>query len=66
MNNTKKCDNSRQLHIEGYLQKDRVELEEYVGAPSISLTAEKQQNAENKYTNELFERIIDRSAHQAI
>jgi RNA-directed DNA polymerase len=38
-----------------------VELEEYVGAPSISLTVEKQQNAENKYTNELFERIIDRN-----
>ena len=61
MKNTKKCDNSRQLHNEGYLQKDRVELEEYVGAPSISLTLEKQQNAENKYTNGLFERIIDRN-----
>jgi RNA-directed DNA polymerase len=61
LNNTKKCDNSRQLHIEGYLQKDRVELEEYVGAPSISLTIEKQQDAENKYTNGLFERIIDRN-----
>lgn len=61
MNNTKKCDNSRQLHIEGYLQKDRVELEEYVGAPSISLTVEKQQDAENKYNNGLFERIIDRN-----
>ena len=61
MNNTKKCDNSRQLHNEGYLQKDRVELEEYVGAPSISLTIEKQQDAENKYTNGLFERIIDRN-----
>ena len=61
MKNTKKCDNSRQLHNEGYLQKDRVELEEYVGAPSISLTIEKQQNAENKYTNGLFERIIDRN-----
>ena len=59
MNNTKKCDNSRQLYIEGYLQKDRVELEEYVGAPSILLTIEKQQDAENKYTNSLFERIID-------
>ncbi|URZ07291.1 hypothetical protein [Clostridium felsineum] len=57
MNNTKKCDNSRQLHIEGYLQKDRVELEGYVGAPSISLTSEKEQNAENKYNNELLERI---------
>ena len=61
MNNTKKCDNSRQLLNEGYLQKDRVELEEYVGAPSISLTIEKQQDAENKYTNGLFERIIDRN-----
>lgn len=61
MNNTKKCDNSRQLHNEGYLQKDRVELEECVGAPSISLTLERQQNAENKYTNGLFERIIDRN-----
>ena len=61
MNNTKKCDNSRQLYNEGYLQKDRVELEEYVGAPSISLTLEKQQNVENKCTNGLFERIIDRN-----
>lgn len=61
MNNTKKCDNSRQLHNEGYLQKDRVELKEYVGAPSISLTIEKQQDAENKYNNGLFERIIDRN-----
>jgi len=61
LNNTKKCDNSRQLYNEGYLQKDRVELEEYVGAPSISLTMEKQQNAENKYTDGLFERIIDRN-----
>jgi group II intron reverse transcriptase/maturase len=61
LNNTEKCDNSRQLHNEGYLQKDRVELEEHVGAPSISLTLEKQQNAKNKYTNGLFERIIDRN-----
>ena len=61
MNNTKNYDNSRQLHNKCYLQKDRVELEEYVGAPSISLTIEKQQNAENKYTKGLFERIIDRN-----
>jgi len=61
LKNTKKCDKSRQLHNEGYLQKDRVELEEYVGAPSISLTLEKQQSVENKYTNGLFERIIDRN-----
>jgi group II intron reverse transcriptase/maturase len=61
LKSTKKCDNSRQLHNEGYLQKDRVELEEHVGAPSISLTLEKQQNTENKYNNGLFERIIDRN-----
>jgi len=38
-----------------------VELEEYVGAPSISLTLEKEQNAEIKYANGLLERIIDRN-----
>ncbi|SNV74732.1 group II intron reverse transcriptase/maturase [Clostridium cochlearium] len=61
MKNTKKCDESRQLHIEGYLQKDRVELEEYVGAPSISLTLDKKQNAEIKYVSGLLEKIIDRN-----
>jgi len=38
-----------------------VELEEYVGAPSISLTLEKRQNAEIKYSNGLLEKIIDRN-----
>jgi len=61
LKNTKKCDESRQLHIEGYLRKDRVELEEYVGAPSISLTLEKRQDAEIKYSNGLLEKIIDRN-----
>ena len=61
MKNTKKCDKIRQLHIEGYLRKDRVELQEYVGAPSISLTLEKEQNAEIKYANGLLEKIIDRN-----
>jgi len=40
---------------------DRVELEEYVGVPSISLTSEKKQNAEIKYANGLLEKIIDRN-----
>ncbi len=61
MKNTKKCDESRQLHREGYLRKDRVELEEYVGAPSISLTLEKRQDAKIKYSNGLLEKIIDRN-----
>jgi len=38
-----------------------VELEEYVGAPSISLTLEKRQDAEIKYSNGLLEKIIDRN-----
>jgi len=38
-----------------------VELEEYVGAPSISLTLEKRQDAEIKYSNALLEKIIDRN-----
>lgn len=61
MKNTKKCDASRQLHIEGYLRKDRVELEDHVGAPSISLTLEKRQDAEIKYSNGLLEKIINRN-----
>lgn len=61
MKNTKKCENSRQLHIEGYLQKDRVELEGHVGAPNISLMLEKGRNAKSKYDSELLERIIDRN-----
>lgn len=59
MKNTKKCDDSRQLHNnEGRLQNNRVELEKYVGAPSISLTLENEQDAESEYTNGLLEKII--------
>lgn len=61
MKNTKKCDESRQLHTEDYLRRDRVELEKYVGVPSISLTLEKEKNAKIKYTNGLLEKIIDRN-----
>jgi RNA-directed DNA polymerase len=61
LKNTKKCDESRQLHKEGYLWMDRVELEENIGAPSVSLTLNKEQNAEIKYTNGLLEKIIDRN-----
>lgn len=40
---------------------DRVELEEYVGVPSISLTLDEKQNAEIKYANGVLEKIIDRN-----
>lgn len=38
-----------------------MELEDNVGAPNISLTLEKERNAEIKYANGLLERIIDRN-----
>lgn len=40
------------------MQKDRVELESYVKAPSISMTSENEQNAQSEYHCRLLERII--------
>lgn len=57
MKETKKCNESRQLNI-GHLPMDRVELEGYVGALSISMTSENGQNDQSKYQYELLERII--------
>lgn len=57
MKETKKCDESRQLKI-GHLQKDRVELEGYVGALSISMTSEDGQDDQSKCQYELLEEII--------
>jgi len=56
---TKKCDESRQLNIKsGHLQKDRVELERYAKAPSISMTSKNRKNAGSEYHNGLLEEII--------
>ncbi|WP_066717048.1 hypothetical protein [Clostridium sp. Marseille-P299] len=50
MKETKKCNESRQLNKQtGHLQKDRVELESYAKAPSISMTSEDGQNAQSEY-----------------
>lgn len=57
MKETKKCDESRQLNI-GHLLRDRVELKGNVGAPSISMTSENEQNDQSKCQYELLERII--------
>jgi hypothetical protein len=54
---TKKCDESRQLNI-GHLLRDRVELKGNVGAPSISMTSENEQNDQSKCQYELLEKII--------
>ena len=59
MKETKKCDDSRQLNTEsGHLQKDRVELESYAKAPSISMTSDNRQNARREYHYGFLEKII--------
>ena len=59
MKETKKCDESRQLNMKaGHLQKDKVELESYAKAPSISMTLDNRQNARSEYHYGLLEKII--------
>ena len=59
MKETKRCNESRQLNIKsGHLQKDRVELESYAKAPSISMTSENRQNTRSEYHYGLLEKII--------
>ncbi|MCX7921528.1 MAG: group II intron reverse transcriptase/maturase [Clostridia bacterium] len=60
MKDTRKRSENRQLHREGYLQEDRVELESNVGAFSISSMSEKEANDGNRYANRLLEEILDR------
>lgn len=60
MKDTRKCSENRQLHKEGYLQEDRVELEGNAGALSISSTSEKETNDGKGYTMGLLEEILDR------
>lgn len=59
MKETKKCDESRQLNRQtGRLHKDRVELESYAKAPSISMTSDNRQNARRECHYGLLEKII--------
>lgn len=60
MKDTRKCDENRQLHNEGYLQEDRVELEGKAGALSTPSMSEKEANDGNVYTIGLLEKILDR------
>jgi group II intron reverse transcriptase/maturase len=60
LKDTKKCVESRQLHKEGYLQENRVELEGNAGVRSISSMSEKEGNDENGYAKGLLEKILDR------
>ena len=60
MQDTKKCDESRQLHYEGCLQEVRVEPGDIVGARSISSTSEEGRNGGNEYSSGLLEKILHR------
>ena len=60
MQDTKKCDESRQLHYEGCLHEVRVEPGDKVGARSISSTSEEGRNDGNDYTSGLLEKILHR------
>lgn len=60
MKDTKKYVKNRQLHSEGYLQEDRVELEDNAGVFSISSMSDKETNDGNGYAMSLIEEILDR------
>lgn len=60
LKDTKNYDESRQLHIEGYSQEDRVELEVNEKAPSNPLTSKKKQDDRNAYDSMLLEKILDK------
>jgi RNA-directed DNA polymerase len=61
LKDTKKCDESRQLHKGGYLQETRVELEDNEGAQSISAMSEEGRNDGNEYAGGLLGKILDRN-----
>ena len=61
MKNTKKCTESRQLHIGGYLCKDRVELKSSTEAHSISSMCQNKENDGDEYASKLLEKILDRN-----
>lgn len=60
MKDTKKYDKSRQLHKEGYLQENRVELKGNVEVHSISSMSEEGRNDVNGYNSDLLMQILSR------
>ena len=60
MKDTKKYDESRQLHnAGGYLHKDRVEPESSAGAPSVSSMSENKENNVGEYSQRLLEKVLE-------
>ena len=60
MKDTKKCDESRQLHYEDCLQEVRVAPGDIVGVRSISSTSEEGGNGGSEYSSGLLEKILHR------
>ncbi|MBU3172495.1 hypothetical protein [Clostridium estertheticum] len=60
MKDTKKYDESRQLHKEGSLRENKVELKGNVEVHSISPMSEEGRNDVNKYSNDLLEQVLSR------
>ena len=60
MKDTKKYDKSRQLHKEGSLRENRVELKGNVEVHNISSISEEGRNGVNRYGNDLLEQILSR------
>lgn len=60
MKDTKKYDESRQLHKKDYLHKNRVELKDNVEVHSISSMSDKGRNDVNEYGSDLLEQILSR------
>jgi RNA-directed DNA polymerase len=58
LKDTRRCVENRQLHKEGDLQENRVELEGNVGVLSISSTSEKEANDGKGYAMGLLEKIL--------
>ncbi len=61
MKDTKKYDESRQLHMEDYLQENRVELKNNVEVHSISPMSKEGRNDGSEYGSDLLERILSRN-----
>lgn len=60
MKDTKKYDKSRQLHREGYLYENRVELKDNIEVHSISSMSKEGRNDVNEYGNGLLEQILSK------
>jgi group II intron reverse transcriptase/maturase len=60
LKDTKKYEESRQLHKEGYLQENRVELKGNVEVHSISSMSEEVRNNVDKYSDDLLSKILSR------